>query len=389
MKSIDTSRLRSTVFRISHATGIYFIFYMLRLHCSMNLRSKFFVANVQYFWDDALYCKVGAVFSLVLFFSLISIFTLNDYTYKKRFIEGNNSDIGFAKKCRFVVTDRAFIIEAATICFWVAVLPMRILWFDVLRGFYDSYIMLAIILPIMAALIFLSHLATVNWWQRISRKKGFSFSQKESLINLLKQFVVTAVLYSIAAFALSIVFPMITTVWNVAKYLGLALIVGIVLLLIYINGYKTVRLIASRKKLLKGLKRLVKAGQCSVKSIENPYSATKNSIITIEKDGAVYSCKLMCAPKQKIPLRFHDDGNMRYTKVYTFLGVVDLFFHEATQPYFFDGEGKKIIIIAPETIRAVSTDGHTERKIIIGDVIMGYTFYDAGSFLNAIDRNCL
>lgn len=388
MTEIKKKKLRAILLRIAHATGIYFIFFILNILCGENLRSKAFLRHVPEFWSLPLYCKVGFVFSLIMLFSLFSIFTLNDYSYKKRFFDRADTKMSFKDKCGFIITDRAFLIELTTVLFWVLILPLRVFWFDLMHGFYNSYLMLLVITPIVAVLIFAAHMATVNWWMRQKASKGYSFTQKSCLRTLIKQFAGTAIIYPISAFALSLVFPMLMTFWNIAKYLGIAIVVAIVLPIALITAFKKARFILSRKKLVKTLQKLSDQKKCSILEIKNLYSSKQGFNLLVRKNNVFYCCKLVCAPKYKTPLYFHDDGCLRYTKGYTFLGI-DLFYHEITTEYFFEGEGKKILIVVPSTIQAISTDGHQERKLNIGDRLMEYTIHDAESFLGAIDRDCL
>lgn len=391
MDKSKKAQLLGYLFRAAHASGIYFIFIFINRLCRMNLRSSLFLKNVAGFWNVTLYGRVGFVFSLLLLFSLLSIFTLNDYHYKLRTLERTDLSASFLKKAKGVITDRAFIIEAFVFAFWVLVLPINIFWTDLLHGFYNSPAMLFVVLAAVLLLVFVAHVASVNWWLRKSAKtkKGYDFTQKDCMITLIKQFVTTAIIYPIAAVALSVVCPVVMTFWNVAAQLGIALFVILAVLIFVTLFSKWHRLFSARKKLIKGLKRLEAKKECTVEWIKKPYSSSQNGInICLRKNNVRYFCKLIGTPRYRTPLYLYDEGYLQYTKGHSFLGI-DLFYHEVTAEYFFEAEGEKILIVVPESICVISTDGKQEKKLYIGDKLMDYSIYDSQSFINAIERDCL
>ena len=308
----------------------------------------------------------------------------------------------FGKKLAFVLSSKLFWIEALSLSLIVALLPYAsplsefcyAFLKDLHLGFLQENLLIALcIVPIFFALTVFAKLSTLNWWQRLIRKKILK-KDKRTFLRMVLQLLYTSIAYIAAAFVLPIVIVMVCSLAIVANYVLIGFfgaVICVTLLILIVRYGADLR---ARRKLMNQLKKICNTSKYKITDVKNVYLTVffqrEGSNFTIETENVSFCCKFVRCPSRKKAIYFRDCGEAYYNS--DFLNVIK---HSISCEYFFETkdrlsrETKKIIVVTPEAARLLATDDATDRLIYSGDAVMGYKVYQSSAFIGAVERRCL
>lgn len=392
-------RIRSKLIDFLFISVLYFSFFILKVGCFFSITGSYVLRFTVGFWDTQRFLRVICVLSIIMFLSLITLITTNNYNYKKNFLLSNTNIYSFNNTCKFIFCSDVFWVQIICISFWIIILPCKLFYFDAIYGFgltditskSSIFCTKLSILLITNCIIFLSHFLTINWWISLKLKRKLVCSWKHTIISIIKQSALIILAYIAASSALALVYPMLHTVWNILIKIPLIPVIFMFCILSCFL-YRYLRAYFIRYRFWKKLRETCNHKGYSINYHKNIYLSifrpNEGLNIILQKDSTVYSCKLISAHKYLTPLYFHDNGNVLYTKSYDILGI-DVFHVTTSFKYFFDADQKKYLIICPIAANIYATDGMLEKKLNIEDTIMGYKIYNSSTFISAITNYCL
>ena len=164
---------KEILMRIGKTALLYAIYLLVSLWSSFSIASETFSDNnVKGFWNDRLYSGVAFFYSLLILFSMLSVFVLHDKVYRARFIEVARETVGFKKRLVFVLRSKEAWIDIATLC----VLPLiisPIAYNNFVNAFLFGidptlqFVIFIVIFALCSALLsIIAYLSTLNWWAR-------------------------------------------------------------------------------------------------------------------------------------------------------------------------------------------------------------------------------
>ena len=345
---------------------------------------------VQGFWSSELYCRVSLGYSLILLFSIINIYTLNNNKLRESFLK-DRRNLSVWGRSRLVFVSPMLWIDIAGMSVLACIAPMTLMRTELAKGLFGAEniskaAVIACVLPAFLLVTVISYLMTVNWWV-ITYRKQKKKHEKKPVVSLIKQLAVAVPMYLLAAFGLSVVYPAIYSTFLIIKAFIFALLITLICIVLGFIIYKYGRALIKRTVFIKELRTACKERGYELSKIKAPYLSIftvcdgENFVLTTS-DG-IYSCKFIACFRRRTPLFFAEDGTASYM-------TDNLFFsHTVVHNYFFEGEGRKLLIVNPVAKNIFATDGISNRPLDVGDKVTDYYVYNGTGFLNAIKRNCL
>ena len=347
------------------------------------------------FWTNALFDRVSFFYSLIILFSLTSVFALNSIHLKTDFLKGNSK----VKNLNFVLKSHLFWIEYAIFTL-LSVLLFELLPFSNLTSGFFTHISrtngniaaIGITIPTIFLIKLMAYISTLNWWIEERKKKKFHGDRKPTSA-LIVQFFFTSLIYIFGGFAAAIATPMIATALSIigAVKLSVILIVALVIFSVILISYliKHTETVRRRRAMLKKVKSLGKTVGFSLETGKKPYSSsslpdnTYNFIIRM-KDRNI-ACRFVSSIKKSIPVYLHENG----TATYEYQKL--LYKHLVSEKYAFDADEnvEKIIIVCPCKGNIFIKNDREERLADVGDKCMEYKIYNSSGFINALERGYL
>lgn len=395
--TIDYKSYKPLLLKILAAGGLYGLYVMLSALCLFAMKRSMFLRYVDGFWNEVLFCRVAFIYSFVILFSLFSIFTLYYASYKTRFLAQEMHEPRFRDKCRFILTAKEFWLQLGVIAGLIVIFPTRPAFSSLIVGFFhgsgfvpslliEKLLVTAIAVPLFLLIGFMAHMSTVNWW---SRQKKRSDDGRFHPFKAAKQLLFSMILYVVAATVLSLVYPAIFyTLYQIVRTFFWQCVVIAVVLFVGFWGIVIGRIVHKRRRFIKRLQRICKDHHFHIRQKHSLYAAmlsVKDGYdFSIDTDKGLFCCKLIPSLSRKNNLFFHDEGTVSYTS-----SLMNVILHTVSQPYTFEGNGKKIIIVNPVSHRLYAANASEKRLLDIGDVVMDYSIHTASSFLSSLDRGCL
>ena len=341
------------------------------------------------FWSDGLYCKVNFFYSMIVFFSLASVFCVHHRFFKESVAEVKKNGILRAVWCRY------FLIDSAVIAVCTAISPISPLS-DLSGGFLTDLspvlqrlTAVAIAVPVLIFINFLAYCSTVSWWAGQSKKK--SDDGEKPLLKFALQFGLTSVAWVLGGAAMTVVFPMLSTVFIVAgKAKGLLIILAaaaVILSVIMLWG-RELKAIRQKKAFVSHLRRLCKDKGAELILSRHPYRSGHNTDgphLMVKKGEFKLACRFISASSRSTPLYLHDNGTATYVKDRL------IYKHQISEGYFFDADvgAQKVIVVCPCRGKVFAKNEHGERLLESGDSVMGHRVYNASGLINAIERGVI
>lgn len=385
-------KIKPILLRLLAAVGLYVLYAMFANLSLIAMRTSWLLPYVIDFWNDQKFCAAAFLYSLVVLFSLFSIFTLHDASYRARFFEWRTSEPHFFKKCQFILSGKEFWIQIGAIHALILFTSTRPTFGPMIDGFFPNQGVLlekiystAIALPLFGVICFAAHMSTVNWWSRYKSNVDPGFHPFKAAWQL----VSSGVLYVLAAGVITVIYPAVfgSLYYFVKKYWWLSILL-VVLMFVSFWSFIILRILYKRYRMVKRLKAICHIHGYRLILHHGLYAALLSAKdgydFTVDTGEMQFSCKLIPSLSRKNNLFFHESGIVSYTS-----SLMDVILHTVSQRYFFEADGKKIIIVNPVSNRLYVCNDHEKRLLETGDVIMGYTIHTASGFLGALDRNCL
>ena len=369
------------------------LFCLSAIFTGVLLRYNSFTRHVSGFWNVQRYYRVNLIYSLLVFFSLASVFCLNNNKLRQAFEEREKTVSGI----RFVFTSIYFRIEIAIMFACSLLFSFSSPFIDLTHGYLaglecgfavKKILSLAILFPILVLLDFLAHLSTIIWWSD-QKKKTKSKTPHRSMRFFLLQLSCTVALSLFCSSAMTLVCPMLTTVFVVLNQIKIPLLIVILVTFLMFYWMRYMQIIHSRRKLIRQLKRLKKELGLKITVNAHPYFSAirpdEGYHLMIRSDKKKIACRFIASPKSTTALYLHENGFATYVNDYV------LFKHYASEKYFFDAESdtKKIILVCPCRGKIFKKNDEQEQLADVGDKMMEYRIYNSEGFINAIRRDCI
>lgn len=402
----------------------FLLFTILSIFTNAKIHYFYFYRGTSVFWNYEMAASASFIYSVLMLFSLASVFCLNNNKLKRSFLDGENS-VG---KFKFALRSKYFWIEFAMLAGFSGIFFYSApICTELMSGFLANVNIIyelktVIVFLIVVAAIFIielvSFLLTLGWWSNQNEKD--KAKDKKSL-EFLKQLGITVLAWFFTSYTITSIYP---ALWSTAQVLWmlkfkLPIVIAVVFAIIFVITYqKTFRL---RRKLIKNLRRLSKEQGFEFSIVGHPYRAIirhdEGYHLLIKTGETKLVCKLMTAKSRRRSLYLTEDGFAIYEKKRWF------YTRHAMTKYFFDAEedAQKIIIFSPcksrifkirnmdtldqdvpkesRTIMVHSTrrnilpvsvnDTTSANQIDVGDACMGYRIFNTSGFINAIDRKCI
>ena len=393
---MNQKAVKSLLLRIFAAGSLYGLYVMLSALSLFAMRTSWLIRYVSDFWTTPLFCTISFIYSFIILFSLFSIFTLYDPTYKTSFFDKRRPDMNFFRKCRFVITSKIFLLQMGVILGLIVIFPTRPAFSSLITGFFhangfvpdplvEKLLVTAIAIVLFFVIGFAAHLSTVNWWMRQKSNNDTRFHPLKAALQLLS----STVLYLITASVITLVYPAVfVTLYNIVRTFLWGVIVLIVVLFVGFWGIVIGRILYKRYRMVKRLKSICREHGFRIVEHHSLFaailSAKDGCDFTIVASEERFACKLIPSLSRRNNLFFYDGGTVSYTS-----SLMDVLFHTVIQRYFFEAEGKKIIIVNPVSHRLYAHNDREKRLLEVGDCVMDYSIHTASSFLSALDRGCL
>lgn len=379
---------------------IFAIFFFMRLIIFIMTMNVALDKNTQIFaefplWSVGLIVLVGSLF---LYNSVIRHLSLYDKHSRDEFLEHLEVGGRLAEYKR-IITSGKFICETgASLLLASLFVPFGIFTeAEYLFGFAGSLRFIFIYAVYFAAFIFSGVNAkyeTHRHWKQLyetrdidSLDSRWKFALKGILILMIYPFAVP--LSPVLVFLAINVFTVLRAVMGLFSTVGL--IITIVFLLFLILAMPKLKVLRVRRKFIKQLKITAERADYELSDIRNEKSlklgCAGGLTFSIKDRDKTYSCRLIPIEKKGLPLYFTSAINAYFLyKIGFKKHFVSLAKHFE---YGFEGEGKHIVILAPEPKYVfVSSDGG-ERRLYTGDKMWQHYVFEGESFFGAMDRHCL
>ena len=360
---------------------------------------------VPYFWSLLLdrghfYYVIYSVFCLVFFGLYYNSFIRLKTTYNEelysRFGEELNEESTRKEYLSFLFKQKNFWLQFAITALLFVLLPLRrtapvIAWlFGAYGNFGKELLALCVFIPFLFIVYTVGHISAIDYWQQqIGMKRDVSKKTKRST------YISTIVAYAMVPFALLMVWnfikvyvPLIFTLMEFSSSVVLGvLIVSAVVFAILFSFFRVIR---ARKKCIKEIRRACQQKNYDITGIKHPYLSAfyvcKGESFQLKIGEKTYSCKLVGAPKRRVPLVIHPFGGLHFMHSFH-LFKTPIFSHTTVRHFGYDSEYSKILIINPVPKELFCHFGNKIAEIDNGDRVGDYKIYTATAFVRAIETD--
>ena len=385
-----------TIFKNRHIRSAFRSFLFFLLFCissslsGLYMKISVFNRNVGGFWNERLYCRVNFFYSLLMFFSIASVFCLNNTALKNSFLQSTHPQ----GKLRFILKNPCYLTELAIITVCCIFAPEVSLFGDFTYGYFAKYpfiarksICLVIVLPALLLIHIFTYLSTVSWWSRQKRTK--KKQEDTTTLKFVRQLAITVAIWLIGGNCMSIVYPMMVSFYTILKVFKIPLLIFSAVLFIAlftVLWIRYLRTVCMRKAIIDKMRKICKIRGWSFSLRAHPYRSVfvpdEGYHISVTGDGIDLTCRFISSPFKKTPLYLLENGYTVYSKDRV------LFKHYISEKYFFDADeaSKKIIIVCPCNGRIFIKGDDTEKLVDVGDKMMDYRLYNSSGFINGFER---
>ncbi len=356
------------------------------------LQTSAFQRNIEGFWSDTLYFQVGYVYSLLVFFSLASVFQIHNSALKKYFFDAERDRNSIFHIMVLTLKSTDFRIGSAVLAVLSVLLsglpPLSLLknGFEAYDGAWETVLKVLASTPALWTIYLFATLSTLSWWRRDKRK---SSEEDRPLRGLLIQLTYTTLLWLLGGFLLSILWPLLSGFFKlIYRYLAPAILLLLAMLLARTLGRWGV-LLARRRSFLKRLGRVCFERGLELRVEGHPCMEAlfpgRTGRIVINGHGKRFVCRFVGGFQQKTPLELREDGIAEYAKFRLWWS------HVIQEPYAFEEEAEvgKLLIVCPCRGMVFAAHSGARRQLESGDRVMDYRVYLNFELLNALERDCL
>ena len=201
---------------------MFMIFCLVSSIAGKNLRQSPFQKQVFGFWDEVRYCRANFFYSLLIFFSLASVFCIHHIYLKRDYMEKDRAD----GKCRFILKSGYFLTDIAVIAVCCLSFPSVPPFSDLIYGFLPTVpsgkarLISSVVMLVSAAIIeFAAYYSTVSWWSG-QKKKHKDETGNSPFFKFALQLILTAAVWAIAGSAVTVAVPMLSTFFAIIGAAG-------------------------------------------------------------------------------------------------------------------------------------------------------------------------
>ncbi len=350
-------------------------------------------------WSVYLIVLLG---SLLLYNSLVRHFSLYNAHVRDEYLAGLGDDLGKVKRFteyRRILKTPEFLLEAGIAAVLVSLLlPLGIFYeTELLFAFAGGFRYVFIYAIYIAAFFFINLNAkyeTRRHWKQLYETRNLDtldsrwrFALKGALILILYPFTIP--LSPVLVFVLINAYTVLSAVLGLFSATGL--IIFALLLVFFILALPKLRALRTRRKFIKRLRLSVERSDYELCDLycEGGIGLGKTGGLrfTLKYGEKIYSCRLLPIEKRRLPLYFTGEKHAHF--LYKIGGKNHFISLARHFEYGVEGNGKPILILAPEPKYVfVSSDGG-EKRLFTGDRMWRFTVFEGDSFFGAMDRHCL
>lgn len=155
---------------------------------------------------------------------------------------------------------------------------------------------------------------------------------------------------------------------------------------------RRINALIKRQAFIKEINRICKEKNYSISEINcgltDITSVSKGDDFVIEINGEKYSCKFIPCIKSTVPLILRENGLGSFVHAFVF-AYVQWWQYNTRFNFGYESEHKKILIISPSSKFIHKVWERSLKELDNGDYVGDYRVYTGGSFLRAVERNCL
>lgn len=384
--------------------AVFALFFFMRFVIfvlTMNVATD---KDTQIFTDFPLWsiCLIVLLGSLLLYNSLVRLFSLYNAHSRDEYLQTLDGTLPKIKRFaeyRRILKTPEFLFEVGIATVLVSLLlPLGIFYeAELLFDFAGGLRYLFIYAVYITAFFFINLNAkyeTRRHWKQLYETRSLDtldsrwrFALKGALILILYPFTVP--LSPVLVFLCINVYTVLSAVLGLFSATGL--IIFLVILAFFILAMPKLRALRTRKRFIRRLRLSVERSDyelCDLYS-ESAIGLGKTGSLrfTLKYGEKVYSCRLLPIEKRRLPLYFTSDKNAHF--LYKIGGKNHFVSLARHFDYGVEGDGKPILILAPEPKYVfVSSDG-SEKRLFTGDRMWRFTVFEGDSFFGAMDRHCL
>lgn len=399
---MEKTRSRSYILAmyLLRGTASFAIFFFMRFIMFTLTISVASDSNTQIFTDFPLWSVYFIILlgSLLMYNSLVRHFRLYDAYLRSKYFENLNTGKRFSEY-RQILRSPEFLLES---CSAIALFSL----FAPLGVFYEAELLFAFAGGFRYAFIYVIYITafllinlnaqyeTHRHWKQLyetrsldSLNSRWRFALKLAFILLIYPFTIP--LSPVLVFLCINVYTIMSAVLGLFSTVGL--LIFVVAVAFFILAFPKLRALATRRKFIKRLKTSVERSNyelCDLRSERGLGLGRTGALrFTLKYGEKVYSCRLLPIEKRRLPLYFTSEKNAHF--LYKIGGEKHFVSLARHFDYGVEGDGKAILILAPEPKYVfVSSDG-SEKRLFTGDRMWRFTVFEGDSFFGAMDRHCL
>ena len=399
---MEKTRSRSSILAmyLLRGTASFAIFFFMRFIMFTLTISVASDSNTQIFTDFPLWSVYFIILlgSLLMYNSLVRHFRLYDAHLRSKYFENLNTGKRFSEY-RQILRTPEFLLES---CSAIALFSL----FAPLGVFYEAELLFAFAGGFRYAFIYVIYITafllinlnaqyeTHRHWKQLYETRNLDSLNSRWRFALKLAFILLIYSFTIPLSPV-LVFLCINVYTIMSAVLGLFSTVGLLIFVVagafFILAFPKLRALATRRKFIKRLKTSVERSDyelCDLRSERGLELGRTGALrFTLKYGEKVYSCRLLPIEKRRLPLYFTSEKNAHF--LYKIGGEKHFVSLARHFDYGVEGDGKAILILAPEPKYVfVSSDG-SEKRLFTGDRMWRFTVFEGDSFFGAMDRHCL
>lgn len=343
-----------------------------------------------------IYSLICIPFFVMYYHSFIRLKVTFNEDIHSRFEEELQEESSSREYLSFLFRQKSFWIQFAVTALMFVLVPLRTAapvaaWiFGAYGNFGKELIALCVFLPFLFVVYTVGHISAINFWQQ-QREMKRDVSKKEKR----NTYISLMAAYAIVPFALltlwnfvTLYIPLLFELWK--RHSSPLLLVLVVFVLLFVVSFGFLRVLFTRKKCIKHIKKVCQEMGFEITNIKHPYLSAfrvcKGESFQLRMRGKTYSCKLVGATKRGVPLVIHPLGGLHF--MYSFrLFKTPIFTHTTVKHFGYESEHSKILIINPVPKELFCHFGNKIEEIDNGAKVGDYKIYTATAFVRAIETD--
>ena len=325
----------------------------------------------------------AAILLPLSFYSIFRAFELHDGEAQAAFpfdLVGRYTFFGGIKILfRTPVLRRKLLTTLAVVNSAILLLPYRVGFRFLVAAFNPVFDMtpsgaklltVAIACPTLSLIIILAKTSAHKWWVIApTGERDKILGAKSHNLRLCLEVVKIAVVYGITFPTLPAVFMLILSMVLTFGQFTLWMWVGIAAIILLAFICRATVALSRRIRFLKRMKKHLSAAGYTLSKIQRPvlsvFLPDRDEDFTVEKDGKVYTCKLVGSHNRSLPMYISPDGVITEKHTVSFMKIT-LFHIMHDTRYELCGENK-VVIISPMPKRVYVNYGRTDTAPDDGD----------------------